>query len=145
MLPLTVHNAPSQALICTNHAFRGTMISSRASFCHIPAFRGRGLNLGIDQLSVYRTNIKTIISNVSLNKYFTKKLYEKNAPSPHPFRAKDGTSQYSFTRVCAPRLKGGSLWRRHPARLQDQAKRRIGEPIVPRRGRRRRGWRRRTP
>ena len=70
---------------------------------------------------------------------------QKNAPSPHPFRAKEGTSQYSFTRVCAPRLEGGSLWRRHPARLQDQAKRRIGEPIVPRRERRRRGWRRRTP
>ena len=36
-------DAPSKALICANHAFRGSKISSQASFRHIPAFRGREL------------------------------------------------------------------------------------------------------
>ena len=39
------NDAPQQALICVNHAFRGTIIYSRAYFCHIPAFRERGLKL----------------------------------------------------------------------------------------------------
>lgn len=49
----------------------------------------------------------------------------------HPPSTRNGQEEgalgYSFTRVYAPRLEGGSLWRRHPARLQGQAKRGIGE------------------
>lgn len=59
----------------------------------------------------------------------TKQLkINKMTHPPQPYvRQKEGASVYSFTRVYAPRLEGGSLWRRHPARLQDQAKRGIGE------------------
>lgn len=40
------NNAPSRALICVKHAYRETMIASRAYSRHIPTFRGRELNLG---------------------------------------------------------------------------------------------------
>lgn len=54
-------------------------------------------------------------------------INKKNHPPSTRNRDKEGALTYSFTRACAPRLEGGSLWRRHPARLQDQAKRGIGE------------------
>lgn len=39
------NNAPSRALICVKHAYRETIIYSRAYSRHILAFRGRGLKL----------------------------------------------------------------------------------------------------
>lgn len=45
------------------------MISLRAFFRHIPAFKERRANLGIDYLLAYRTNIKIIICNVLLTGY----------------------------------------------------------------------------
>lgn len=66
---LSVKRTISQALNLLNRAFRRAMISLRAFFRHIPAFKGRRANLGIDYLLAYRTNIKIIICNVSLTGY----------------------------------------------------------------------------
>ena len=66
---LSVKRTISQALLCVNRAFRRAMISLRAFFRHIPAFKGRRANLGIDYLLAYRTNIKIIICNVLLTGY----------------------------------------------------------------------------
>ena len=66
---LSVKRTIAQALLCVNRAFRRAMISLRAFFRHIPAFKGRRANLGIDYLLAYRTNIKIIIYNVLLTGY----------------------------------------------------------------------------
>ena len=66
---LSVKRTISQALKILNRAFRRAMISLRAFFRHIPAFKGRRANLGIGYLLAYRTNIKIIICNVLLTGY----------------------------------------------------------------------------
>ena len=66
---MSVKRTISQALLCVNRAFRRAMISLRAFFRHIPAFKARRANLGIDYLLAYSTNIKIIIYNVLLTGY----------------------------------------------------------------------------
>lgn len=67
-------NAPSQALTCVNHAFRRTMLPSRAYSCHIHAFGGREFNLGNDICAWLTFHIMKLRLRHTHEYYFQRRL-----------------------------------------------------------------------